>query len=50
MTRYLLALALTLFALALTLFTLYHGVRAVDRALHPEAWATYTAAGATHQF
>ena len=41
---------LYLLALALTLFTLYHGVRAVDRALHPEAWATHTAAGATHQF
>ena len=43
MTRYLLALALTL-------FTLYHGVRAVDRAIHPEAWATYTATSGTHQF
>ena len=43
MTRYLLALALTL-------FTLYQGVRAVDRALHPEAWATYTATSGTHQF
>ena len=28
-----------LLALALTLFTLYQGVRAVDRAIHPEAWA-----------
>ena len=39
-----------LIALALALFTLYHGVRAVDRALHPEAWATYTATSGTHQF
>ena len=39
-----------LLVLALTLFTLYHGVRAADRALHPEAWATHTAVGATHQF
>ena len=41
---------LYLIALALALFTLYHGVRAADRALHPEAWAMHTAAGATHQF
>ena len=43
MTRYLLALALAI-------FTLYQGVRAVDRAIHPEAWATHTAVSATHQF
>ena len=30
---------LYLIALALALFTLYQGVRAVDRAIHPEAWA-----------
>ena len=41
---------LYLLALALTLFTLYQGVRAMDRAIHPEAWAMHTAAGATHQF
>ena len=41
---------LYLLALALTLFTLYHGVRAADRALHPEAWAVYIEVGATHQF
>ena len=42
-----------LLVLALTLFTLYHGVRAADRALHPEAWADRAAlieAGRTHQF
>ena len=39
-----------LIALALTRFTLYQGVRAVDRALHPEAWAVYIEVGATHQF
>ena len=43
MTRYLLALTLTL-------FTLYQGVRAVDRAIHPEAWATHVEVSATHQF
>ena len=41
---------LYLLALALALFTLYHGVRVIDRALHPEAWATYTEASRTHQF
>ena len=42
-----------LIALTLTLFTLYQGVRAIDRALHPEAWADRAArleAGRTHQF
>ena len=41
---------LYLLALTLALFTAYHGVRAIDRALHPEAWATYTATSGTHQF
>ena len=44
MKPYLLALALA------ALFTLYQGVRAIDRAIHPEAWATYTATSGTHQF
>ena len=41
-----------LLALALTLFTLYHGVRAVDRAIHPEAWADRAAPAISrvHQF
>ena len=41
---------LYLIALALALFMLYHGVRAVDRTFHPEAWATRIEVGATHQF
>ena len=45
MTRYLIALALTL-------FTLYQGVRTVDRAIHPEAWADRAAPAINrvHQF
>ena len=41
-----------LLALALALFTLYQGVRAVDRALHPEAWADRAAPAISrvHQF
>ena len=41
-----------LLALALALFTLYHGVRAVDRAIHPEAWADRAAPAISraHQF
>ena len=39
-----------LIALALTLFTAYQGVRAIDRAIHPEAWAVHTATSGTHQF
>ena len=43
---------LYLLALALTLFTLYQGVRAVDRALHPEAWEDRAAPAISrvHQF
>ena len=44
---------LYLIALALALSTLYQGVRAIDRTLHPEAWADRAAhleVGATHQF
>ena len=42
-----------LLALAVTLFTLYHGVRAVDRAIvSPEAWADRAAPAISqaHQF
>ena len=39
---------LYLIALAITLFTLYHGVRAVDRAIiSPEAWADRAAPAIT---
>ena len=43
---------LYLIALALALFTLYHGVRAIDRAIHPEAWADRAAPAINrvHQF
>ena len=43
---------LYLIALTLALFTLYHGVRAIDRAIHPEAWADRAAPAISraHQF
>ena len=46
------SMRLYLIALALALFTLYQGVRAVDRALHPEAWADRAAPAISrvHQF
>ena len=47
------SMRLYLIALALALSTLYQGVRAIDRTLHPEAWADRAAhleVGATHQF